>query len=306
MSSIALSPHAKAILQALLVTFLWSSSWVFIKFGLEDIPALTFAGLRYFFAFLILLVLFIGRRQVSTLRQLEGRDWIRLTGLGIIFYSITQATQFLGLSYLPAITANLLMSFTTIVTTVMAIFFLAEHPRRSQWLGMAIYLMGVMVFFYPINIPTQEMTGLFIIMIGVVSNALATILGRAINRTSHLPTLTVTVVSMGIGSILLLTAGLITQGLPSLSLNSWAIILWLAVVNTAFAFTLWNVTLRTLSAMESSIINNAMLIQIPIFALIFLGESISLQKLFGMVTAGIGILTVQGILERRRKLKKAI
>jgi len=42
------SPRLRAILQALIVTFLWSTSWVLIKIGLEDIPAVTFAGLRYF------------------------------------------------------------------------------------------------------------------------------------------------------------------------------------------------------------------------------------------------------------------
>ena len=35
-----------AVLHALLVTFLWSTSWVLIKLGLQNIPALTFAGLR--------------------------------------------------------------------------------------------------------------------------------------------------------------------------------------------------------------------------------------------------------------------
>jgi len=39
--------HLIPALQALFVTFLWSSSWVLIKFGLEEIPPLTFAGLRY-------------------------------------------------------------------------------------------------------------------------------------------------------------------------------------------------------------------------------------------------------------------
>jgi len=37
----------KAILLALLVTFIWSTSWVFIKIGLREMPAITFAGLRY-------------------------------------------------------------------------------------------------------------------------------------------------------------------------------------------------------------------------------------------------------------------
>ena len=47
--------HTKAIWQALLVTFLWSTSWVLIKFGLGEIPPLLFAGLRYGLAALILL-----------------------------------------------------------------------------------------------------------------------------------------------------------------------------------------------------------------------------------------------------------
>ena len=39
--------------------------------------------------------------------------------------------------------------------------------------------------------------------------------------------------------------------------------------------TIWNYTLRTLTAMESSIINGTMLIQIAVLAWIFLGEDIS-------------------------------
>ena len=33
-------PHFTAVFQALFVTFLWSTSWVLIKIGLVDIPAL--------------------------------------------------------------------------------------------------------------------------------------------------------------------------------------------------------------------------------------------------------------------------
>ena len=54
--------------------------------------------------------------------------------------------------------------------------------------------------------------------------------------------MTITTISMGVGAAVLLTVGLLTQGLPRLDWQSWAIIVWLAVVNTAFAFTLWNVT----------------------------------------------------------------
>ena len=98
---------------------------------------------------------------------------------------------------------------------------------------------------------------------------------------------------MGIGSIVLLTAGIIVQGLPPISTQNLLYLLWLAVINTALAFVIWNYTLRTLTAMESSIINGTMLIQIAILAWIFLGEGISLQEIIGMAIAAAGAVMVQ-------------
>jgi drug/metabolite transporter (DMT)-like permease len=49
------SPRLHAILQAILTTFLWSTSWVLIKFGLRgELPPITFSDLRYELAFLCL------------------------------------------------------------------------------------------------------------------------------------------------------------------------------------------------------------------------------------------------------------
>jgi len=44
---------------------------------------------------------------------------------------------------------------------------------------------------------------------------------------------------------------------------------------------------------ESSIINNTMLIQIAVLAWIFLGERVSGQEAFGMFLAALGVLLVQ-------------
>ena len=58
------SSHTMALLQALLVTFIWSLSWVFIKIGLQGIPPITFAGLRYVLAFTCLLA-WVGRSSAE-------------------------------------------------------------------------------------------------------------------------------------------------------------------------------------------------------------------------------------------------
>jgi drug/metabolite transporter (DMT)-like permease len=288
-----LSPHTTAVLQALFVTFLWSTSWVLIKIGLGNIPPLTFAGLRYSLATLCLLPLAMRPAQHESLRRLTRREWISLIVLGLLFVAVTQGAQFLGLAYLPAVTTNLLLSVTTVLVTLLGIFLLAEQPALTQWGGVGLYLIGVAVYFYPVALPDQQALGFVIVLIGVLANAVSSVLGRGINRSGRIAPLIVTVVSMGAGGIVLLVVGITVQGLPPLSGVHWTIIAWLAVVNTAFAFTLWNHTMRTLSAMESSIINNMLLVQIPILAVVFLGEHLTLQQVMGLVLAGIGILVVQ-------------
>ena len=230
-----------AALKGLLVTFLWSSSYVLIKIGLEDIPALTFAGLRYGLAFLCLLPFALRPASLLRLKELSWGSWLRLVLLGLLFYAITQGASFLGLYYLPA----------------------------------------------------GQVTGILIVSIGVLAIAGSSILGRRINRSRNLPPVSVTAVSMGVGAVLLMVTGLSVQDFPRLDFRHWAIIGWLAVVNTAFAFTLWNQTLRTLSATKSSIINGTMLIQIALLAWLFLGEKLTMKEIIGMILAGIGALLVQ-------------
>jgi drug/metabolite transporter (DMT)-like permease len=83
------------------------------------------------------------------------------------------------------------------------------------------------------------------------------------------------------------------QGLPTLSLQNWLFTIWIAVVNTSLGFTLWNYVQRTLSAIESSIINSTMLVQVAIMAWLFLGEAITVKDVVGMALVSAGTLAVQ-------------
>lgn len=300
------SAHLTAILQALFVTFLWSTSWVLIKIGLNDIaiPALTFAGLRYSLAFVALLAFGAYRGRLGAVRELTRRDWALLVVLGVVFYTITQGTQFLALEYLPSAMFSLLLNFSAIVVALSGIVLLKEYPTRLQWMGMGVFIVGVLVYLYPINFPSAIMLGLIIGMTSTLATSGASILGRYVNRTATISPFIVTLVSMGIGAGLLLVVGTIAEETPIIPLEGWLIIVWLAIINTAFAFTLWNVTLQTLSATESSVINNTMLIQIAILAWIFLGEAISPREIVGLAFATVGILIVQ--VYRRRAVLSPI
>lgn len=285
--------HLAAVGQALLVTLLWSSSYVLIKIGLESIPALTFAGLRYSIAAMALVPIFVYHGETRSIRQLSRRDLGFIVLLGLLFYAVTQGAQFLALQYIRAATVSLILSFTPVVVGLASVPLLGERTTLRQWGWLAVVLVGVGVYFYPFGLASAAVLGVAIMVLGMVANALGSILGRYANRDASLSPLAVTTVSMSVGSVVLLSSGLAFQGLPSLSSSDWLIVLWLAIVNTAFAFTLWNHTLQTLTATESSVINNTMLVQIAVLGWVFLGETLTTLEIAGLVLVAIGILAIQ-------------
>lgn len=290
-----------AILQALLVTFLWSTSFVIIKFGLVEIPPVIFAGLRYILASLIFIPFIANQKYINEIKNLNSSQWKKLILLGIIFYTFTQGAQFIGLSLLPAVTVSLMQNFTPLIVVFLGIIFLNERPNILQWTGSLLFIIGICIYFIPVSFNKNENLGLLIMLVGVLANAFAAIIGRNINRGKNISPLVVTFISMGIGAFFLVIIGLISDGFPSISLKSWIYLFWLAGINTALAFTIWNITLQSLTAMESSIINGTMLIQIAILSWYFLDESITFKEGLGMVIAAAGVIFVQ---LKRKNIKK--
>jgi drug/metabolite transporter (DMT)-like permease len=160
-------------------------------------------------------------------------------------------------------------------------------------LGIAVFLIGATLYFSPISAVEGATHGFLLAATTVLANAAAALIGRFVNRARLASPVAITGVTMGVGAALLLGIGVGTQGLPSLGLGGWGMVLWLAVVNTALAFTLWNRTLRVLSAVESSTINNTMLVQIALLAWLFLGETHDVSSIIGLLLAVLGIILVQ-------------
>jgi len=284
-----------AILLALLVTFLWSTSWVLIKLGLrQSPPPLSFAGLRYSLAFLLLIpFVAFNPTQRKQLKQLTATDWLWLSALGVVYYALTQGAQYLSLAYLPAALVSMLLNLTPVVVGLGGLFFLGEHPVSLQWLGLSLAVVGVGLYFQGEQLTPGQWVGLGVAVFCVLVNAASSVMGRRVNRSGHLSPLVVTFVSMGIGAVLLLVAGGLTQGFGPLTLQHWLIIAWLALVNTALAFTLWNASLRVLTAVESSILNSLMLPQIAILAYVFLHETLSILEIGGLALVCLGVILVQ-------------
>jgi drug/metabolite transporter (DMT)-like permease len=288
-----------AVLQALLVTFLWSTSWVLIKIGLDDLDLrpLSFAGLRYALAAAILLPFGIRamRRAHATAPFSGGLAW-RVAIYGLLFVAVAQGAQFAALAVLPATAVSLILASIPMWVAIVALLEGAERPTAAQLSGIGMLTVGALLYFGPFEIEAGAVIGLAAAGVCAAAATASSVMGRNLARDviGRLGgPIGLTASSMAVGAVILLAIGLALEGWPRLDLVGWLIVGWLALVNTAFAFTLWNHTLRTLTAVESSVVNNTMTIQIAVLAIVFLGERLGPLQLVGLLLAAVGAAVVQ-------------
>lgn len=296
-------PRRRTFALAVLVTVLWSSSWVLIRFGLDGaaLQPVTFAGLRYGLASVVLWGVVAGRPDARlAIRRLGRGSWRDLTVLGLVYVAVTQGAQFVAIDAQPAATSSLLLAPTPLLVALSSRRLIAEPVRRRQVLGAGLMVVGALAYFA--GDLGATLVGIVASVVGLVANTAGALLGRAVNRGGRLSPLTVTATSMSIGAAVLIATGLVVEGVPDLSGRAIVIVVWLAVVNTAVAFTLWNAALRHLAAVEASAINNTMLVQIAVLAWLFLGESPGLVGAVGIVVVSVGALVSQDLdLPSRRR-----
>ncbi|UCH38100.1 MAG: EamA family transporter [Candidatus Bathyarchaeota archaeon] len=286
------NPRLLALLEAIGVTFLWSTSYILIEKGLEEINPFAFATYRYGLASSILVPMMIYRNR-SALRNLDRRDIAVFLALGVFGYFIAQGLQFVGLYYLHPVTVTLILNLTPVFVLLLSAVFLQEIPSSSQILGIAITLGGVLVFFSDSIQVIEELTGLLTTLVSSIGWATYMVISRFYLRDRKETVVVMTANSMAFGAVLLLGATILTGNMTRVSIHGWILIGWLSLVNTALAFVLWNHALQSLRVYEQSILQNTMLIQIAVLAYVFLNETLVFREVAGMALVFIGVLIVQ-------------
>ena len=278
------------ILEAFFVTFLWSSSYVLVKVGLNQLSPLTLVALRYVVASLVIVPLALLRGKVSLVR--EKKSLLKVVFLGLSGYTVAQGLQCLGLFYLPAVSVTFILNFTPVIVLILGVVFLGEYPTRLQLGGMALVLLGAYLFFRA-PMSGYGLMGVLITLLSGIGWGAYLVASRLLFVRDEADILGLTAFSMASGTAVLVIVAVAIEGFPSVSFTSWGIILWLGVVNTALAFLLWNHALQRLEAFEISVLQNTMLVQIAILSWIFLGERLIVTKLVPMALVFVGALVVQ-------------
>lgn len=120
---------------------IWSSTWIAIKFGLADLPPISFTGLRFVIAAAILFAISFRRFPLP-----EREDYPLLAVTGILMFGINYASVFWSEQYISSGLAAVLQATIPTFGLVFAHFYLPEE--RLKWervLGALLALGGVTI-----------------------------------------------------------------------------------------------------------------------------------------------------------------
>lgn len=279
-----------ALIEALLVTIIWSSTFVIVKMGLESLGPLTIAGLRYLIGSLVLAPFLILRR--SSRAPISKELWLKLILIGISAYTIGNGALFWGLKYIPATTGSFLMSMILLLVLFGGAILLKEIPTRWQIMGVILSLFGSGLFFSSGLMP-GEPQGVVILAIGLLGIMAFSLLGRGIARDKQLDTLRLTTLPLLIGGGVSLLLAFVVEGLPLITWRGFLIVSWLAIINTAGGYLLYNHALQELTALEMNMVMNLSPLFTALLGWILLGETLSLIQIIGMLVVIGGVILVQ-------------
>ncbi len=117
----------------------WSSTWLVIKVGLEDLPPISFAAIRFLIACLLLFAVSIGR--VPLLPQ--GRaDWLLLAFTGVLMFTVNYGLLFWGELHVSSGLAAVLQATIPVAGMIFAHWLLPAEPMRWQQVGGAVLAIG--------------------------------------------------------------------------------------------------------------------------------------------------------------------
>lgn len=294
----------KSRLVWILLCCIWGSTWLFIKLGLEDLPPITFAGIRFVIATTILFSI-IAIRQVKLPRS--RAELILLAITGVLSFSLNYGLIFWGEQYISSGLAAVLQATIPAFGLVIAHFYLPEESLT--WARIAGVLLGVIgvgvVFSSELTVAgPQALAGSVAVVLSSMFVAYSNVLVKA--RGMNLDPAVLAAGQMLFGLIPLLLIGIPLEGNPiNFRWTTMAVValFYLAIVGSVIAFLLYYWLMKNMD------VTNTMLIALvtPVFAVILgmlvLDERLSWRTLLGsaMIMSGIALI----VLRPRRKQKLA-
>ncbi|MEM9664807.1 MAG: DMT family transporter [Bacteroidota bacterium] len=283
------NPPSWGLLAIITACVLWGASFYFGKVALVEISADQVVLWRFVLA-LIVLAPFVGLRAFRQSRRArpEGlrrpapiwraAPWLLLNGL--LTVPVQFVLQFEGLARTTASSAALIVGAFAPMMAIAAVLIAKERLGTIGWVAVACSTLGLMVM---VGAPGEgrTLTGDVMVLASLVAAVGMVLVTQRLVR--HHDALWVTLMTMAVGTVLLIPWTLWQRGLPSLALSeaTWAALLGLGLGCTALTFTLWNWGLRYVPASHAGVFVNLEPVIGAVLGVAFLGDVMTPALILG-------------------------
>jgi drug/metabolite transporter (DMT)-like permease len=277
-------------LYALLVA-IWSSTWVAIKVGLDDMPPLLGAGIRFALAGFGLLVL--ARLRGRPLRT----DRVLAAVLGVLPFAVTYGLIYWGEQYVPSGLAAVLFGVLPIYVAVIASVFLRDEPLRARLFAGVLLALGGLVLAFSESVALGDSRWAVVAAVACTVAPIGAAIGNVSTkrRGVGVDALVLNGWAAVLGGALLLGAAALSEDWTSASWTAGAVasIVYLAVIGTALAFVTLTRLIRELPAVTISFIALLLPFGALVFGAVIYGEPLTAAELGGAALVAAGIFVAQ-------------
>ncbi len=275
-------PH---ILLAVLVAAIWGFNFVVIRIGLDTMPPILFAGLRFVVA--AVPAFWLARPAVP---------WPRLIAIAGFLFVVQFAAVFSAMALgMPPGVSSVTLQAQALFTTLFAGLLLREWPRRIQAIGLFIALCGLALIGATAGSDGITWTGLILTLVAAAGWGMGNVLLRG--TTAELLPLMVWLSVLSappllLGSLAVEGADVALHALRTMNWLAIAALGYIAIISTLVGYVIWGHLLRSYSA--STVAPFSLLV--PFFgagsSALLLGETFTPLRLAGFALILVGVAVV--------------
>ncbi len=243
----------KSALMLSFVVFLWGSSFTLLKLGLEEIPPITLAFLRFLIV-LPFLIAFTYSQDKHALGRHILKDWRIFSMLGLTGVTLYHAFQNFGLQLTTASNSSLVISANPVFIALLDHFYLKERITLKRVFGITLAFLGVILVIRPVewSLNPMRIIGDLLSLGAALSWAFYSVVGRRV--LSNYGADKVTMFSIIFGTLFLLPSTFVLERpvLPS-SAWIWFLLLVLSLFSSGLAYLFWIKALEAVSPTEAGV-----------------------------------------------------
>src|SRR5690625_2319004 len=232
-------------------------------------------------------------------------EWKLLFVISFFGVFLHQITLAYGLEISEATNGSLIMGLNPITTTLFAAILLKEPLFRNHYIGLGCGFIGIcFIVFRDVSTFTFS-AGDILLFISMATQALAFVYTRKLSETMSVIPITAIMYSLGTCMLIVIPLSQDMSSILTFSSFTWVKIFFASVVLTAFGFLGFNSCIQRLGAGKASIFLNVITVTALIGAVVYLGETLRIQHIFGFlfISFGIWVATMQRTKPKERRQK---